>query len=354
MTKIELGEEKESAKRSIAKQVAALTSETVRLRGSAGSAAGRNSANEKLIEFNAEQINLTASNLERYEAGTDAALNEVGIRLDSYDAELLLYAKQTTVDNLEKEVYIKLDAAEEEIALKANRVYVDAQITEVKTLIAEEIEAAKGEIENAYLATVSTNELFALEFVFAGDNVSKTPITVVTGISGGGVDSADYTLLTTAEGDSYTMELGSADAIYSNGVQAKYIQGAEYTGTLYEPGSSFSYYEQGDEVTSSLYYSGGSETVTLQGSEYTGTLYDSSGNMITIALFRAGSSRTFYKRGSLYSSALFKEGSKKTITKQGDMYTGALFNQGAAYSNGLYTNFEPGIVTMKPVTALTA
>lgn len=157
LTQIVLGEESESAvsRTSLAKQVAALSSEAVRLGGSSGAASSRYLENKHLIQLNAnrivmnaeeitanaERISLTASNLERYKAGTDEALNEVGIRLDAYDAELLLYAKQTTVDNLEKEVYIRLDAAEEEIELKANKVdlgkyatveRLEAEISDVK------------------------------------------------------------------------------------------------------------------------------------------------------------------------------------------------------------------------------
>lgn len=418
-TKITIGEDAASS----AKQIARLTR-------SAQLAAAQMQAHDKKIEENAEQILLraTLTQVQEFEDRTETEIGNVWLNLDAKAsaAELVAtnelisendayYTRQFTQVGLEldakagvaelsavrllaegteedlKEVSVRLDAAEGDITLKADKVYVDAELTSVRTLIAEEVDAMRAEIDNAYLATISTNNLFALNFTLGGDNVSKTQISVITSIDDG--TGTTYDLLTTADGGTRTVQAGSADAVYSEGVQATRVQGAEYTGVLYEPGEVRSIRQQGTRFDTALFYAGaqktvalqgsqyygayedgGEETVTLQGSEYTGSLYDYAGNLITIALFRQGGNRTFYKRGSGISEPLYRDGGKLTYTEQGEEYTGVLhepgslieiaeqgamlevplFNEGAAYSGGLYTNFKPATITLRDVTALTA
>jgi hypothetical protein len=62
-TQIVLGEESESEQISIVKQVAALKSETVRLRGSSGAAASRYIENKHLIQLNANRIVMNAEEI---------------------------------------------------------------------------------------------------------------------------------------------------------------------------------------------------------------------------------------------------------------------------------------------------
>lgn len=185
LTQIILGEETEVEARSIAKQVAALKSETVSLRGSSGAAASRYTENKYLIDLNAnrilmnaeeilanaERIQLTTDNLDRFKDGVDEAFNEVGIILDSYEAELLLYAKQTTVDNLEKEVYVRLDAAEEEIELKADKVTLNGYVT-ASQLETEFSNFESGITNDLYVSALSANSFECSSFRFKNNGIS--------------------------------------------------------------------------------------------------------------------------------------------------------------------------------------
>lgn len=253
-TKIQIGEEADDSI-DLIKKIAKISSTTSSLGRSSSSASNRYietkqliqlnadtiQMNARLIEANSQEINLTASNLEEYQAGTASELNEVGIRMDAYDAELLLYAKTEKVDELAKsvgevgirmdaydaelllyakketvdgiasdvsDVYIRLDAAEENITLKASKVYVDAEITSVKTLIAEEIEAAISDINLSISGTIVTEyatvtgKATLADMALGGANVSKTKIPVVTSFtqaSGASAETKEYTLLATAK-----------------------------------------------------------------------------------------------------------------------------------------------------------
>ena len=223
-TKIQIGEEADDSI-DLIKKIAKISSTTSSLGRSSSSASNRYietkqliqlnadtiQMNARLIEANSQEINLTASNLEEYQAGTASELNEVGIRMDAYDAELLLYAKKETVDGIASDVsdvYIRLDAAEEDITLKASKVYVDAEITSVKTLIAEEIEAAISDINLSISGTIVTEyatvtgKATLADMALGGANVSKTKIPVVTSFtqaSGASAETKEYTLLATVK-----------------------------------------------------------------------------------------------------------------------------------------------------------
>lgn len=385
-------------------------------------------ANINMLAYEANQINNRLSMCEVDIDGINANIwlmasrdevDELGkrvsqaeIEIDGANAEINLRASKTEVDDLGKRVSsaeIRIDGAESAIELKADKTYVD-------NLIAERIEAVKSDIAYSISENIVTDYAIVYDnlsvygtiegaavnatgsFSFKGDAVQKTAITVITGISGGGVSGTDTTLLTTGVGGARTIEAGSADAVYSNGMQARFIQGEEYTSPLYEPGESVTIRKQGDLFTGALYYDGGSEevtlqgglvtggslyedggeeTVTVQGSAYTTPLYVQSGgtyHRISGTLYNAGSSRTFYKRGpghagplygagskrtfykrgEEYTSPLYEPGSSETIKKQGDLLEAALYRQGKEYSGGLYTNFSPAQITLQDITALTA
>lgn len=174
LTKFTIGEEKEDGQlsESLVKRVASLSSTSKSLGRSSSAGSNRYietkqliqlnadtiQMNARLIEANAEEILLTASNLEAYKTGTAEALNEVGIRMNSYEAELLLYAKQTAVDELGEEVnevYIRLDAAEDEIELKADKIALKGYVTadEFSTLEADLAKVTSGTVQASHLYT---------------------------------------------------------------------------------------------------------------------------------------------------------------------------------------------------------
>lgn len=183
----------------------------------------------------------------------------------------------------------------------------------------------------------------------------------------------------------------------TNGIQATTIQGAEYDGTLYEPGSSVTYTPIGDsftgvaasatetktyklrgDATTKTLYTTSSVTITKQGSKCPYDLYykSSSGAYISMGatMYYGGSDVTYYTRskyadaGDLYESGgsatvtviteeydglLYKPGTPTTIKKQGDRCEAALYRDGTKYSGGLYTNFKPASIETQNVTALT-
>lgn len=188
LTQIVLGEESDNAVSGIAKQVAALASETTRLSGSSGAAASRYIETKELIELNAnriimnaeeiyanaERIQLTTTNLERYKKGTDEELNELGIIMSSYEAEMLLYAKQTTVDELGKdvdEVYVRLDAAEDELELKADIITLNGYVT-ASQLETEFSNFESGISDNLYVSALSAKDFECSSFDFKGYGMS--------------------------------------------------------------------------------------------------------------------------------------------------------------------------------------
>lgn len=91
-------------------------------------------------------------------------LSKAEINLDGVNAQIVLKASVEEVDALGRRVSsaeIEIDGLNSEIVLKANKVYVDAQITTVKTLIADEIEAAYSDFNYSIANSISTKSLTA-------------------------------------------------------------------------------------------------------------------------------------------------------------------------------------------------
>lgn len=117
---------------------------------------------------------------------------------------------------------INIDGLNSEITLKANKVYVDAQITQVKKLIADEIEAAISDINLSISETIVTNYLTVTgratlsALALGGSNVSKTTIPVVTSFTQASGESAprtNYTLLTTDAGSDEECTAGNGETV---------------------------------------------------------------------------------------------------------------------------------------------
>ena len=117
---------------------------------------------------------------------------------------------------------IEIDGLNSEIILKADKVYVDAQITTVKTLIANEIEAVAADIGVAISNNINTKQISVSgtaevgAFRFKGMNVSATTIPVVTSFTQASGESAprtNYTLLTTAAGSDSECNAGNGETV---------------------------------------------------------------------------------------------------------------------------------------------
>lgn len=156
------------------------------------------------------------------------------IAIDGANANILLKADATIVDALGSRVEsaeIEIDGMNSEITLKADKVYVDAQVTNVKTLIADEIEAVYSDVNYSIAESVSTKSLTVSgnawvqgtmtavststgALTLNGSSVSTTTIPVVTSFtqaSGESADTTDYTLLTTAVGDVITHDIAAGE-----------------------------------------------------------------------------------------------------------------------------------------------
>lgn len=117
---------------------------------------------------------------------------------------------------------IEIDGLNSEIILKADKVYVDAQITTVNTLIANEIEAAVADVGVAISNNINTKQISVSgtaevgAFRFKGMNVSSTTIPVVTSFTQASGESAprtNYTLLTTAAGSDSECNAGNGETV---------------------------------------------------------------------------------------------------------------------------------------------
>jgi len=137
-------------------------------------------------------------------------VTQAEIDIDGAEASILLKADVTTVDDLGERVSsaeIEIDGMNSEITLKADKVYVDAQITEVKTLIAEEIDAAIADLDLSISDTIVTDYLTVktratvAALALDGSNVTKTTLPVVTNFTqalGESAPTTQVTLLTVA------------------------------------------------------------------------------------------------------------------------------------------------------------
>ena len=141
----------------------------------------------------------------------DNRLSKAEITLDGVNAQIVLKADVETTNELGRRMSaaeIEIDGLNSEIVLKADKIDLQGYVT------AEELEAAKAEISNAYLATISTNNLFALNFTFAGDNVSKSTVPVVTSFtqaSGETATATDITFLATATGSATAHDVAAGE-----------------------------------------------------------------------------------------------------------------------------------------------
>ena len=145
------------------------------------------------------------------------------IIVDEANANINLNAGE--IDKLTGEMTqagIEIDGLNSEITLKANKVYVDAEITKVKTLIANEIDAVISEINLSISETIVTQYITVTgratlsALAFAGSNVSKTTIPVVTSFtqaSGESAPTTNYTLLTTAAGSDSECNAGNGETV---------------------------------------------------------------------------------------------------------------------------------------------
>jgi hypothetical protein len=157
-------------------------------------------------------------------------MSSAEIAINGLDAEILLKADTKTVDNLGSRVTgaeLEIDGLNSEITLKANKVYVDAQITAVKKLIADEIEAVMSDVELSIAGSIVTKELNVTttaravsvvtnNFTLGGSAVSKTTIPVVTAFTQASGESAprtDYTLLTTDAGSDEECTAGNGETV---------------------------------------------------------------------------------------------------------------------------------------------
>lgn len=163
-------------------------------------------------------------NLRAKQETVDALSSRVGqaeVDIDAANAQINLKASQETVNALGERVSaaeIEIDGANSEIILKADKTYVDSQITVVKTLIADEIEAVYSDVNYSIAESISTKALTVSGNAWAsgtltavgvstgsltlgGDSISKTTIPIVTNFTqalGESAPTQQITLLTCA------------------------------------------------------------------------------------------------------------------------------------------------------------
>lgn len=184
-----------------------------------------NSLNNRLSKAEVEldginaQILLMASQEEVDDLGMRMSAAEVEI--DGANAQIVLKANKEDVDDLGRRVSsaeIMIDGQNSEIILKADKTYVDSQITTVKTLIADEIEAVYSDVGYSIAESISTKALTvngngwisgtmtavgvsAGSLTLGGSSISKTTFPIVTSFTqalGGSAQAQEYTLLTCA------------------------------------------------------------------------------------------------------------------------------------------------------------
>ncbi len=332
-TQIVLGEESESEQTSIVKQVAALKSETVRLRGSSGAAASRYIENKHLIELNANRIVMNAEKILaqaehiRLEA---TKIDEVTRRVTS--AELELYGDGTTA---RAGLIARVDDNEAALILQADDLgtlaRIKADVTYVNKLVADEIAAALGEFNTALTNTINTNqisvkgtaEVGALRLAY--DDVSKETVKVIKSISG--LSTSEVTMLAAGTGGEETASF--------------YQRGALFQGTAYDTVETRTYYKRSKEAVDDAYHRSSSR-VKLQGTKYGGKLYDADGVLVNGSTsFYLGDGDYVYRATDKYED-LYEDDGEDVVTVGIAEHTTALYQPGTKVS-----------ITTREVTALT-
>jgi len=188
LTRIEIGEETQDV--SLVKKVAALSRENAALRGSSSASANRYietkqliqlnadtiQMNARYIEANAEQIRLTASNLAKYEEGTDERLTLAELTLygDGTSANVGLRAQ---VDDHEASISLHADELGALARIKADRIELQGYVT--ATQLAAEIAT----IKNEFTYQQAVQHLYAAaSFTFQGFPIERKTKTVITSI----------------------------------------------------------------------------------------------------------------------------------------------------------------------------
>lgn len=192
--------------RTLSEAVIRTEQDTSSLMGSSGSSRGGGGSGGRSIQQEAQDIVRWAK-----------------IVTDEANANINLNAGQ--INNLTGEMTqagIEIDGLNSEIILKADKVYVDAEITEVKTLIADKIEAAVSDVGVAISNNINTKQISVSgtaevgAFRLKGMNVSTTTIPVVTSFtqaSGESAPTTNYTLLTTDAGSDSKCTAGNGETV---------------------------------------------------------------------------------------------------------------------------------------------
>ena len=141
------------------------------------------------------------------------------INVDEVNANILLTAGDVNrLTGKMSAAEIEIDGINSEILLKTDKVYVDAQITTVRTLIADEIEAVYSDVSYSIAESISTKALTvngngwisgtmtavgvsAGALTLGGSSISKTTLPIVTNFTqalGESAQTQEYTLLTCA------------------------------------------------------------------------------------------------------------------------------------------------------------
>ncbi len=190
LTQIVLGEESESAvsRTSLAKQVAALKSETVRLSGSSGAAASRYIENKHLIQLNANRIVMNAEEIlaqaERIRLEA-TKIDEVTGRVTS--AELELYGDGTTakaglvarVDDNAALIEAVADDVETRVTIEALEIELKGYVT-ASRLETEFSNFESGISDNLYVSALSSNNFECSSLRVGGEGISLGRKTFLT------------------------------------------------------------------------------------------------------------------------------------------------------------------------------
>ena len=329
--------------------------------------------NEKQFRTLSESMLTLQNDLDSATAALVARLTKAeGTTKDVSEALLLLDAEMgsataaLTARVNENEAAIILQASE-----LGTRIDLKADVTYVQRLVANEIAAAKSEIDYAISENILTNYLIAYNniqsygwieaptvratggFEFKGESVNKTTISVVTGISGATTREVD--VLATDVGDSTELSFWQRGdmvgiGLYKEGKEMA-VAGEIYEGVLYQA-SGFQYVV-GDPVTLTR--------VQLRGTPYQGKLYDADGALIPDKLYLgdggyvnrvpSGVTEVYrpgqYVRTVLDTDAWFGGGTfcfrGESVRVQGDEFTDAVFYTGKKVT-----------INMQEITALTA
>lgn len=183
--------------------------------------------NEKQFRTLSESVLTLQNDLDSATAQLTARLIQAEGETQRVNEALLLL--DANVNSATATLSARVDDNEAAIVAKASelgtRIDLKADVTYVQRLIAEEIEAAKSEIDYAISENILTDYLIAYEniqsygwieaptiratsgFEFKGESVNKTTIPVVKSVSGGVATIQNFELLNTGSGDEYTMNL---------------------------------------------------------------------------------------------------------------------------------------------------